>query len=75
MRVFAQGDIQIFIGDFHLPTPIPVNPGQEKASYIDKVGVQSRNFVKGEKVTIDPITLCGKCPACQEGHYPASTLP
>ena len=64
-------DMHIFTGDFHPRTPVPFIPGHEMAGYIDKVGEEVKNFVKGEKVTIDPIIWCTKCPACLGGHYPA----
>lgn len=66
-------DMHIFTGDFHPRTPVPFIPGHEMAGFIESVGGDIKNFVKGEKVAIDPIIWCGKCPACIEGHYPACT--
>jgi len=66
-------DMHIFTGDFHPRTPVPFIPGHEMAGFIVKVGDEVKNFVKGEKVAIDPIIWCGRCPACLEGHYPACT--
>lgn len=66
-------DMHIFTGDFHPRTPVPFIPGHEMAGYIEKAGDDVKNFVQGEKVAIDPIIWCGKCPACIEGHYPACT--
>ena len=66
-------DMHIFTGDFHPRTPVPFIPGHEMAGIIEKVGDEIKNFVAGEKVAIDPIIWCGKCPACLAGHYPACT--
>ncbi len=66
-------DMHIFTGDFHPRTPVPFIPGHEMAGFIEKTGDDVKTFAKGEKVAIDPIIWCGKCPACIEGHYPACT--
>ena len=66
-------DMHIFTGDFHPRTPIPFIPGHEMAGIIEKVGDDVLNYKVGEKVAIDPIIWCGKCPACLAGHYPACT--
>jgi threonine dehydrogenase-like Zn-dependent dehydrogenase len=64
-------DMHIFTGDFHPRTPVPFIPGHEMAGIVEKAGCDVKNFVPGEKVAIDPIIWCGKCPACLAGHYPA----
>lgn len=64
-------DMHIFTGDFHPRTPVPFIPGHEMAGFIEKAGDEVKNFVIGEKVAIDPIIWCGKCPACIAKHYPA----
>jgi len=66
-------DMHIFTGYFHPRTPVPFIPGHEMAGFIEKTGDRVKNFVKGEKVAIDPIIWCGSCPACLEGHFPACT--
>jgi threonine dehydrogenase-like Zn-dependent dehydrogenase len=66
-------DMHIFHGDFHPRTPVPFIPGHEMGGVIETVGEGVTDFVVGEKVAIDPIIWCGKCPACLEGHYPACT--
>ena len=64
-------DMHIFTGDFHPRTPVPFIPGHEMAGFIEKAGDSVKNFVKGEKVAIDPIIWCGSCPACPKD----TTLP
>lgn len=66
-------DQHIFKGEFHPRTKLPMIPGHEFAGVIDAVGSDVKKFVAGQKVTVDPIIWCGKCPACLVGHYPACT--
>ena len=40
---------------------------------IVETGPEVRNYKKGDRVAVDPIIWCGKCPACQRHHYPACT--
>ncbi|MEI7422500.1 MAG: alcohol dehydrogenase catalytic domain-containing protein [Prolixibacteraceae bacterium] len=64
-------DQHIFKGEFHPRTKLPLIPGHEFAGIVEAVGKDVKNFQPGEKVTVDPILWCGKCAACQVGHYPA----
>jgi (R,R)-butanediol dehydrogenase/meso-butanediol dehydrogenase/diacetyl reductase len=64
-------DMHIFTGDFHPRTHLPFIPGHEMAGLIEKTGDGVEKFAAGDKVAIDPIIWCGKCPACITGHYPA----
>jgi threonine dehydrogenase-like Zn-dependent dehydrogenase len=64
-------DQHIFKGEFHPRTQLPLIPGHEFAGIIEKVGKEVKNLSPGDKVTVDPILWCGKCAACQVGHYPA----
>ncbi|MCG6187581.1 zinc-dependent alcohol dehydrogenase [Maribellus maritimus] len=66
-------DMHIFPGDFHPRTPIPFTPGHEMGGVIEDIGEGVSGFEAGDKVAIDPIIWCGKCPACERGHYPACT--
>jgi threonine dehydrogenase-like Zn-dependent dehydrogenase len=66
-------DMHVFNGDFKGRSPIPFIPGHEMAGVIEMVGTEVKDFASGEKVAIDPIIWCGKCPACLVGHYPACT--
>lgn len=64
-------DQHIFKGEFHPRTKLPLIPGHEFAGVVEAVGKDVTGFHPGEKVTVDPILWCGKCAACQVGHYPA----
>ncbi|MEI6275512.1 MAG: alcohol dehydrogenase catalytic domain-containing protein [Prolixibacteraceae bacterium] len=66
-------DQHIFKGEFHPRTKLPLIPGHEFAGIVEAVGRDVKDIYPGEKVTVDPILWCGKCAACQVGHYPACT--
>ncbi len=66
-------DQHIFKGEFHPRTSTPLVMGHEFAGTIVEAGNRVKDFSAGEKVAPDPIIWCGKCPACQRGHYPACT--
>ena len=66
-------DQHIFKGEFHPRTRLPLTPGHEFAGVVEAVGKSVKSIHPGEKVTVDPILWCGKCAACQIGHYPACT--
>jgi len=66
-------DMHVFNGDFGKRTPIPFIPGHEMAGVVEMTGSEIKGFATGDKVAIDPIIWCGKCPACLVGHYPACT--
>jgi 2-desacetyl-2-hydroxyethyl bacteriochlorophyllide A dehydrogenase len=66
-------DQHIFLGEFHPRTRVPLIQGHEFAGEIVKTGPGVINFRKGDRVAVDPIIWCGKCPACELHHYPACT--
>jgi threonine dehydrogenase-like Zn-dependent dehydrogenase len=66
-------DMHIFNGDFHPRTPIPFIPGHEMGGIVVETGEGVAGFDPGDKVAIDPIIWCGRCAACEQGHYPACT--
>jgi threonine dehydrogenase-like Zn-dependent dehydrogenase len=66
-------DQHIFSGEFHPRTKLPLIPGHEFAGTVVESGSQVRDFLPGDRVAIDPIIWCGKCPACEIHHYPACT--
>jgi L-iditol 2-dehydrogenase len=69
MRIGVCGsDIHVFHGK-HPHTPYPVTQGHEVSGMIEKVGSNVTNFQKGDKVTIQPQVVCGKCHSCQNGKY------
>jgi len=66
-------DQHIFLGEFHPRTQVPLVQGHEFAGEIVETGSEVRNHKKGDRVAVDPIIWCGKCPACERHHYPACT--
>ena len=66
-------DQHIFSGEFHPRTQLPLIPGHEFAGKVVEKGSAVKNIMEGDRVAVDPIIWCGKCPACQIQHYPACT--
>ena len=66
-------DQHIFNGEFHPRTSLPLIAGHEFVGTIEALGGAVTGFTAGERVAVDPIIWCGKCPACEIGHYPACT--
>lgn len=64
-------DQHIFKGEFHPRTQLPFTPGHEFAGHVAQVGKLVKDFSVGDHVTVDPIHWCGKCAACEVGHFPA----
>jgi len=66
-------DQHIFLGEFHPRTSLPLIQGHEFAGKIVAIGPKVKNYKVGDRVAVDPIIWCGKCPACRRHHYPACT--
>jgi threonine dehydrogenase-like Zn-dependent dehydrogenase len=66
-------DQHVFRGQFHPRTKLPLIQGHEFVGVIEKVGSRVEGFGIGDRVAVDPIYWCGKCPACERGHWPACT--
>ncbi|MGK7393638.1 MAG: zinc-dependent alcohol dehydrogenase [Candidatus Cyclobacteriaceae bacterium M3_2C_046] len=66
-------DEHIFKGDFHPRTSVPLVQGHEFMGVIAEKGKQVSGLTIGDRVVVDPIIWCGRCPACKIGHYPACT--
>ena len=66
-------DQHIFKGEFHPRTKLPFIPGHEFVGTLAEIGKNVTGYKAGERVAVDPIIWCGKCPACKIGHYPACT--
>ncbi|MFC1528665.1 zinc-binding dehydrogenase [Candidatus Latescibacterota bacterium] len=66
-------DQHIFNGEFHPRTKLPLIPGHEFVGTIAEIGGDVTGYKPGDRVAVDPIIWCGKCPACEIGHYPACT--
>jgi len=61
-------DLHIFKG-LHPAAPLPVPAGHEIAGEVEKVGNSVSKLKPGDRVTIEPVIVCGKCYFCQRGEY------
>ncbi len=69
MRIGICGsDIHVYHGK-HPYTPYPVVQGHEVSGRIEKIGPGVSGFEVGDKVTIQPQVVCGKCYSCTHGKY------
>jgi L-iditol 2-dehydrogenase len=63
-------DIHVFHGN-HPYTPYPVVQGHEVSAMVVEVGADVTDFKAGDKVTIQPQVVCGRCYPCTHGMYNA----
>ena len=69
MRIGVCGsDIHVYHGK-HPFTPYPVVQGHEVSGEIVETGADAGEFKPGDKVTIRPQVVCGKCYHCRHGDY------
>ena len=69
MRIGVCGsDIHVYHGK-HLYTSYPVTQGHEVSGMIEKVGSKITELKPGDRVTIQPQVVCGKCHSCLHGKY------
>lgn len=61
-------DIHVYHGK-HPFTSYPVTQGHEVSGEIVKLGDKVTGFTVGQKVTIQPQVVCGKCYPCRHGKY------
>lgn len=61
-------DIHVYHGE-HPFTSYPVTQGHEVSAEIVSLGADVKNFSVGQKVTIQPQVVCGKCYPCTHGKY------
>ncbi|HYH01670.1 MAG TPA: alcohol dehydrogenase catalytic domain-containing protein, partial [Bacillota bacterium] len=61
-------DLHIFKGK-HPAVALPVTIGHEFAGDVVAVGQGVANVTVGDRVTVEPVIVCGKCRACQHGEY------
>lgn len=47
----------------------PVVLGHEFSGEVVEVGDGVKNFKAGDRVVVEPMVVCGECPACKEGKY------
>ena len=61
-------DIHVYHG-LHPFTTYPVTQGHEVSAQIVEIGEDVEGFTVGQKVTIQPQVVCGKCYPCRHGKY------
>ncbi len=61
-------DLHIFKGK-HPSAPLPVTIGHEFAGEVVAIGSQVCKVKIGDRVTVEPVIVCGECYACRTGNY------
>ncbi|MBD3192933.1 MAG: alcohol dehydrogenase catalytic domain-containing protein [Candidatus Heimdallarchaeota archaeon] len=61
-------DIHVYHGK-HPNTSYPITQGHEVSGVIEKIGKEVSELKPGDKVTIQPQIVCGKCYSCLHGNY------
>lgn len=61
-------DIHVYHGK-HPFTKYPVTQGHEVSGIVDRLGEGVEGLKVGQKVTIQPQVVCGKCWPCRNGKY------
>ena len=61
-------DIHVYYGE-HKGTGYPVTQGHEVSGQVAALGSEVTGFHVGQKVTIEPQVVCGKCYPCRHGKY------
>ncbi len=61
-------DVHVYHGK-HPFTKYPVTQGHEVSGVIEKLGKNVKGLRVGQKVTIEPQLVCGKCHPCRHGKY------
>ena len=61
-------DIHVYYGE-HKGTGYPVTQGHEVSGQVAGLGEGVTQFRVGQKVTIEPQVVCGKCYPCRHGKY------
>jgi 2-desacetyl-2-hydroxyethyl bacteriochlorophyllide A dehydrogenase len=64
-------DVHIYRGEFHGRVHYPAILGHEFGGVIQEVGKDVRGLQVGDRVVVDPILSCQRCPACLTGQINA----
>ncbi len=62
-------DVHIYLGHMDHRVKIPQVIGHEMSGTVAEVGKGVAKFKPGDKVVVRPLVACGRCPACQAGHF------
>ena len=62
------GDLHIYKGK-HPSAPLPMSLGHELAGEVIEVGEAVTAVRIGDRVTVEPVIVCGDCPPCRSGLY------
>lgn len=71
LHEYLGGPIFIPVGKPHplSKNVAPVVLGHEFSGEVVEVGEGVSKFKKGDRVIVEPMVVCGECPACKEGKY------
>ncbi|MFT8888838.1 2,3-butanediol dehydrogenase [Ethanoligenens sp.] len=71
LHEYLAGPIFIPVGKPHPLTGdvAPVILGHEFSGEVVEIGKDVTNVKVGDRVVVEPMNVCGKCPACLEGKY------
>jgi 2-desacetyl-2-hydroxyethyl bacteriochlorophyllide A dehydrogenase len=61
-------DLHIYKGK-HPSAPLPVTIGHEFSGDVVSIGSKVTKVKIGDRVTAEPVIVCGKCDACRRGNY------
>lgn len=70
MRIGVCGsDIHVYHGKHPFVNSYPVTQGHEVSGEVEDIGSNVTKYEKGDKVTIQPQKVCGKCYSCENNKY------
>ena len=64
-------DLHVYRGEFAGRVSFPTIQGHEFAGRVVETGPEVTELKKGDRVCVDPIIPCGRCPVCLSGSYNA----
>jgi 2-desacetyl-2-hydroxyethyl bacteriochlorophyllide A dehydrogenase len=62
------GDLHIYKGK-HPSAPLPMSLGHELSGEVISMGDAVSSISPGDRVTVEPVLVCGDCPPCRSGVY------
>ncbi len=62
-------DLHVWLGQFEDRVPYPAILGHELVGRIAETGATVEGFNIGDRVVVDPVLSCGRCPLCKAGHF------